>query len=741
MALRQRFLYSLLGWIPLMVLNMGPMIGLQLPWIAEATSHPMTIGLLNALLTLPPVLANRLYFTSGFRSLRQGSPTMDSLVAVGSAAALVYGLFILFKMASLLETGQASLAGHYVHQLFFESAATILTLITLGKYLEARSKQKTTVALTGLMDLTPKTATLRIDGVDRVVPVDEVQRGDVIAIKAGQNTPVDGKVLSGQAYVDESTMTGESLPVLKQAGDTILAGTLIKDGYLEFEATKVGEATTLQQIIRVMEATVTSKAPVSRLVDRISRWFVPTILFLSALTFVAWFVMGQPVEFALTTGIAVLVIACPCALGLATPVAIMVGTGKGASLGLLFKSAEALELAYQVDTLFIDKTGTLTTGRPVVKYLHPVEGQTTHHLLMVAASLEQSSTHPLGKAILDKAEVDHVPLMPVSAVQVDVGAGLMGTLEGKVALIGHQAYLESHGLSINAYWSSMAEKQAALGHTVLFMGYGGQFIGLLSIADSLKPGAQAVIHHMKAHHRRIVLLTGDRQETARVIAAEAGIDHVHAGLTPLDKLALIQSERAKGRTVAMVGDGINDAPALAAATVGIAMGKGTDIAMDSADVVMMRDDLNGLQVLLDLSRKVMQTIRQNLFWAFFYNVLGIPLAAGVLYLSTGWLLSPMVAAAAMSLSSVTVVLNALRLHQFAVTSTPHQHSTTMNTILHIEGMSCQHCRSRVESALNQLEGVKAVVDLKAATATVEHDDSVSLSDLTRAVEAAGYTVK
>lgn len=738
-----RFLYSLVGWLPLMVLNMGPMIGLHLPWVPDATSNPMTVGLLNALLTLPPVWVNRHYFAAGFRALRQGSPTMDSLVAVGSSAAIAYGLYVLFKLATLLETNQASMAGHWVHQLFFESAATILTLVTLGKYLEANSKHKTTAAITGLMNLSPKTATIQQNGNEVEIPVEAVKKGDIVVFKAGQTAPVDGMVLEGQAYVDESALTGESIPVLKNTGDTIRSGTVCKDGYLVFEATHVGEEATLNQIIRLMEATVASKAPVSKLVDRISRWFVPTVLVLAIVTMAGWLLAGHPFEFALTTSIAVLVIACPCALGLATPVAIMVGTGRGAAKGLLFKSAEALELAHQVDTLFLDKTGTLTTGHPTVKGLYPVEGQSATTLLKVAASLEKLSTHPLGKAVIDKAQAENVPLLETTSFKVDIGAGLSGNIQGDAAIIGHQAYLEAGGIAVEESWMTLGAKEAGLGHTVLFVAHKGSLLGLISVADSLKPGAKEAIAQLQRQNRHIVLLTGDRLETANAIATEAGINRVEAGLTPQEKQALVEAEQAKGHKVAMVGDGINDAPALAAATVGIAMGRGTDIALESADVVLMRDDLNSLLVLFTLSRNVMRTIKENLFWAFFYNVIGIPLAAGLFYLSTGWLLSPMVAAAAMSLSSVTVVLNALRLRGIKLdTSNKHfQKNSPMKTILHIEGMSCHHCTSTVEKALTAINGVQATVSLSSGTATVEHENSITVADLIKAVEAAGYSVK
>lgn len=764
--LKTRFLWSVAFWLPLFVVNMAPMAGFPvLPGIL-GHEHPLTTALINLLFTLPILYLNRVFFTNGFRSLFQGAPTMDTLVAMGSWAAVTYGLIVLFTISSMLEAGNPEDAKHLAHALYFESAATILTLVTFGKLLESRSKHQTTKAVTQLMELAPLTAFVLRNDQETEVPVENVQKGDIMVVRPGDRIPVDGLVLTGSSFVDEAALTGESKPVFKRPGDSVLSGSVNQTGFFTFEAVRVGPDATLSQIIHLVETASMSKTPLAKRVDRISRWFVPMTLLIGLLTTITWLIAGYPPDFALTTGIAVLVISCPCALGLATPVAVMVGTGRGAKRGIVFTSGDSLETAHHVSVVMLDKTGTVTTGNPSVTETLAFPNSDERSVLQVAASLENCSNHPFGVAIIQKNEVMGGSLLQVERAETVTGKGLSGFIDGKEALIGQASFLEEAGIPCPDTYLERINSLSETGKTPLFVALNKHMLGVIFVADSLRPGIKKAVERLLQNGKQVVMLTGDQAATANAIAREAGISTVHAGLLPHEKERIISSYQSEGKTVAMVGDGINDAPALIRADVGIAMGTGTDIALSSADVVLMRNDLNGLEDLFLLSKKVSATIKQNLFWAFFYNTLGIPLAAGVFYLSWGKLLNPEVAAAAMSLSSVTVVLNALRLNRLfrnnANTSTHHTETgkplvttsfplkdhqsnqikpTAMKTtILHIEGMSCGHCSATVEKALNALNDVQATVNLAQKTATVSHPDNLSTATLAKAVSDAGYNV-
>lgn len=769
--LKRRLLFSVLFLIPLLYIAMGPMMGIPVPAIFNVHRNPFTAALSELLLTLPVVFFNRAFFSRGLRSFLQRSPTMDTLVAMGSSAALLYGLYMLYRMGFAYESGATKTAAGFAHNLFFESAATILTLVTLGKYLEARAKGKTSTAITQLMDLAPKKAILIRNGAEVEVPVEEVQPGDEVAIKPGARIPVDGTIVSGSSYVDESALTGESMPVFKNPGDTVLSASVNQSGYFVFKAVRVGDDATLSQIIRLVEEAAASKAPLARLADRVSAVFVPVVLLIAFATTLTWLLLGHSLDFALTTGIAVLVISCPCALGLATPVAIMVGTGKGAENGVLFKSAVAIERARNVQTILLDKTGTVTTGKPTVTDILPMGKSTEESLLRTAAALEKQSEHPLAKAVLETARQKNLEIPPVNAFTAVPGKGIRGEMEGLPSLAGNREFLLENGFpEIPGEATQKVDALALQGKTPLYIASGTELLGILAVADPLRPGAKESIARLKAEGIRLVLLTGDNPRTAEAIAREAGIDDVRAGLLPKDKEKIVAERKALGETVAMAGDGINDAPALARADVGIAIGGGSDIALESADVILMREDLNALLTLLDLSRHVVRNIHENLFWAFIYNVLGIPIAAGVFYLSSGWLLSPMIAALAMSFSSVTVVLNALRLRRlkFSTSAERSTHkvfskknkeslpatgalspnpplprsSRNMKTItLHIEGMTCPHCSARVEKALKAVPEVSdAAVSLEKKEAIVHCEDSLDTRILEKAVTDAGYEV-
>lgn len=750
-ALRRRkkhLIWSVVFLVPLFYLSMGHMMGLPLPQVLH--THPLLLACLQLALVIPILSLNRNYFTVGFSRLVKLSPNMDSLVAVGAAAGLVYSLIEM----GLLAAGQVS----GMPDLYFESAGMILTLVTVGKYLEERSRGKTTGAISALLALAPESAVVRRQGQELTIPTEEIVAGDTVIVRQGGRIPVDGVITDGHAAVDESAITGESLPVEKVPGDAVTSATVTSSGYLELRATHVGGDTTLSQIIRLMEEAASSKAPISRLADRISGIFVPTVMAISLTAALLWaFVGGMDVRFCLSIAIAVLVISCPCALGLATPVAIMVGTGQAAQQGILIKSAESLELLHKVQTVVLDKTGTVTMGQPRVTDILCAPGVTEEELLCVAASAEKPSEHPLAHAIVEESQARHIPLCPVSGFRSVPGGGIQATLSGEAVLAGNAGYLAQNGVSLAAMEAD-AHRLAEDGKTPLFFAESGHLLGCIAVADVVKPDSAKAIAALRRMGRRVVLLTGDNQRTANAIARQIGVDQVIAQVLPQDKAKCVAQLQQQGQRVAMVGDGVNDAPALAQADVGLAIGAGTDIAIESADVVLMKSSLLDIPAAMDLSRAVLRNIKQNLFWAFFYNSIGIPVAAGVLYPALHLTLNPMLAAAAMSLSSVCVVSNALRLRgwkppffadqpaptaplpESAVFQSQGKEENTVNKTIHIDGMMCTHCTGRVEKALNDLPGVEATVDLDSKSAAVTCTPDVSDDTLRQAVEDAGYHV-
>ena len=739
--MKTRLIASAVFLVVLMYFTMGHMIGLPVPmWYHH---NPLMGALLQFFLTLPVVYLNRVYYTRGLKALWHRAPNMDSLIAVGSLAALIYGVAALFRMAAAMGNGDMETVHKYGENLYFESASMILTLITLGKFLETRAKGKTGDAIRALMDLSPKTATVRRDGVEMEVAVEDVRLGDTVIVRSGGRIPVDGTVLSGRASVDQSALTGESVPVEKAVGDTVAAATINTEGYLEFRADKVGEDTTLSQIIRMVEEAGGSKAPIARLADKIAGVFVPVVMGIALVAFAVWMIAKGDLEFALNIGISVLVISCPCALGLATPVAIMVGTGRGARMGLLFKNAEALENLHKVDTVVVDKTGTLTTGKPAVTDIIP-GGLQEAELLKLAAALEEKSEHPFAKAVLEKAAgVDHPQAANFETIP---GKGVSGVIEGKKFFGGNGRLMEELGVRIPA----LPDSVDAGGTPLHFASENGIYLGTIVAADVLKADSVAAVAAMKKMHLNVVMLTGDNEKTAKAIAAKAGIDRVISDVLPGDKAGAVERLRKEGHKVVMVGDGINDAPALVTADVGLAIGNGTDIAIESADVVLMNGSLMGVGNAVALSRATIRNIKENLFWAFFYNCLGIPVAAGALYPAFRILLNPMIGAAAMSCSSVFVVTNALRLRFFKpkeietepvnnVEHTTIKEETAMKTVIHVEGMMCGHCKMHVENACKGVPGVTdAVVDLAAKNVTVTGD--ADLTALKAAITEAGYQV-
>ena len=752
LGMKRRFVISLCFLLPLFYIAMGHMMGWPLPHFFHDSRNALSFALIQFLLVLPIMYVNDKYYKVGFKTLLHGSPNMDSLIALGSLAAVVYGVAALFQISYGMGHGDAERVSKWSMDLYFESAGMILTLITLGKYLETRSKGKTSEAISRLMDLAPKTATVLRDGAEVEIPVEDVAVGDLILVRPGASIPVDGEVTEGTSSVDESALTGESIPVEKGPGDRVVAASINKSGSFTFRATRVGDDTTLAQMIALVDEAASSKAPIAKLADQVAGIFVPTVIGIALVTAAVWLVLGYGVEHALTAGVAVLVISCPCALGLATPVAIMVGTGKGAENGILIKSAEALETLHTVSTVVLDKTGTVTEGRPRVTDLYPGEGITTEELLCVAASLEKPSEHPLAEAIVREAEERKIPLVPVRDFEAVHGRGVRAEVQGSHYLAGNRAMMEESGIDLGAE-HLMADGLAENGKTPLYFAQDGRLMGLIAVADTVKPSSAEAMCGFRALGIDVVMLTGDNQRTADAIGRELGVTKVIAEVLPQDKEAVIASLQTEGRRVAMVGDGINDAPALARSDVGLAIGAGTDVAIESADIVLMKSDLLDAVTAVELSKATIRNVKQNLFWAFIYNIIGIPLAAGVWFPLTGWQLNPMFAAAAMSLSSVSVVSNALRLKLFKPRrSHPAKSVPTgadghidmkkevcqMEKKLTIDGMMCQHCVAHVSKALNSLPGVTASVDLDTKTATVS--GTASDEALKKAVEEAGYSV-
>ena len=749
--MKKRLISSLCFWIVLMYFSMGHMMwGWPLPHFF-AENH-VAMGLLQLLLTVIIMVINQKFFINGFKSLWHRAPNMDALVALGSAAAFIYSTVALFAMTEAQVTGDASAVMTYMEEFYFESAATILTLITLGKLLESRSKGKTTDALKSLMKLAPKTATLLIGSEEVIVPITQVSKDDMFVVRPGESIPVDGTVLEGSSAVNESTLTGESIPVDKEAGDSVFAGTLNQSGFICCRATRVGEDTTLSQIIQMISDASATKAPIAKVADRVSGVFVPVVLAIALITVFVWLLVGQTVGFALARGISVLVISCPCALGLATPVAIMVGNGKGAKNGILFKTAVSLENTGKAKIVVLDKTGTITKGEPKVTDIISLNGISEDELLGLAYALEQKSEHPLAKAISMRTEEEGIKAKPVEDFRSMTGNGVVASLDGKSIIGGSYRFMKEQ-IQISEETGRQCELLAEEGKTPLFFAFDDELLGIIAVADTVKDDSSHAIKDMQDMGLRVVMLTGDNEVTAHAIGSKVGVDEVIAGVLPDGKEAVIRKLQEKGNVI-MVGDGINDAPALTRADIGIAIGAGADVAIDAADVVLMKNSLSDVPAAIRLSRATLRNIHQNLFWAFIYNTIGIPLAAGLFISILGWQLNPMFAAAAMSLSSFSVVTNALRLNSFRMYGREEdmnkisekdnaiKEDNTMEKKMLIEGMMCGHCEMHVKKALEAIDGVeKAEVSHETDTAVVTIAREVADDVLTQAVEEEGYQVK
>lgn len=740
--MKKRTIWSFIFLIPLMYVAMGHMAGLPQPSFLRGDANAVSFALTQLLLCIPVLYINRAYFERGFRSLIHGAPNMDTLISVGSGASLIYGIFAIYRMGYGLGTQNMELVHRYLHDLYFESAVMILALINIGKYLEARSKGKTSEAIQKLMDLAPKTALVERNGQVVEIAAEDMLTGDILQVKPGSSIPADGVVIEGRTSVDEAAITGESMPVEKKEGDTVTAATLNKTGFIRMRAARVGQDTTFSQIIRLVEEASSSKAPIARMADKIAGIFVPTVMGIALLTGIVWLLMGAEFEFALSCAIAVLVISCPCALGLATPVAIMVGTGKGAENGILIKSGEALEITHNVQSVVLDKTGTITEGKPVVTDIISF-GMSENKILEISAALEKKSEHPLAEAVLLKAKGMELPNAENFAAIP--GKGITAKIQGNIYYAGNQKLMQEQGISCEKALSSM-EKLSEEGKTPLILADEKQVLGIIGVADVVKPTSAKAIQELKKLGIQVIMLTGDNARTAKAIQKQLDIDTVIAEVLPQDKEREISRLQEEGKTVAMVGDGLNDAPALARADVGIAIGAGTDVAIESADIVLMKNDLQDVATAIELSKAVIRNIKENLFWAFFYNVCGIPLAAGVLYPVFGLKLSPMFGAAAMSLSSLFVVSNALRLRFFhslkkgktQPESIQEKKEEKNMYTMKIEGMMCPHCQAAVTKALEALEGTKAEVNLEKKEAYVE--TGLEKEALKKAVEDAGYQV-
>ena len=756
-SMKFRLKVSIVFLVILMYFSMGSMIGLPLPKFLSGEGNPVGFALTQLLLVLPVMYVNRKYYISGFKSLFHLSPNMDTLIAVGTVAAFTYGVIAIYVMGYALNNADMHTVTEYRMNLYFESVSMILTLITLGKFFETGSKARTTDAISKLIDLSPKRANVLRDGVEENILTEDVVVGDIVIVRPGESIPVDGTIIEGSTSVDESAITGESIPVQKEKGDKLIAATINKNGSVRIKATEVGEDTAISRIIALVEEASSSKAPIAKMADKVAGVFVPVVMGISLITFIVWLVLGYDFSFALNCAIAVLVISCPCSLGLATPVAIMVGTGKGAENGILIKSADALETTHSIDTVVLDKTGTVTEGKPVVTDILAFDID-ENEFLKLAAGVESASEHPLAEAIVEKAKEKKLEIVSPTEFQAISGRGIVASVGNSKIIAGNeQAIKEQYGNSENfAEVFKKGNELAAQGKTPMYFTKDGKLLGIIAVADTIKKDSKEAIQALKNRNIDVVLLTGDHKNTAMAIAKEAGIKKVIAEVLPTDKEEHIRKLMEAGHKVAMVGDGINDSPALARADVGIAIGAGTDIAIESADIVLMHSSLKDVATAIDLSKAVIRNIKQNLFWAFFYNSIGIPLAAGVFYLSLGWKLSPMFGAAAMGMSSVCVVSNALRLRAFKpkkvkknniendeieLIENNRKEDNKMTTVINVNGMMCEHCKATVEKVTRGVEGVSnSLVNLDAKNVTIEHSADTDLEKVKKAITDAGYEV-
>jgi len=756
-SMKFRLKVSIVFLVILMYFSMGSMIGLPLPKFLSGEGNPVGFALTQLLLVLPVMYVNRKYYISGFKSLFHLSPNMDTLIAVGTVAAFTYGVIAIYVMGYALNNADMHTVMEYRMNLYFESVSMILTLITLGKFFETGSKARTTDAISKLIDLSPKRANVLRDGVEENILTEDVVVGDIVIVRPGESIPVDGMIIEGSTSVDESAITGESIPVQKEKGDKLIAATINKNGSVRIKATEVGEDTAISRIIALVEEASSSKAPIAKMADKVAGVFVPVVMGISLITFIVWLALGYDFSFALNCAIAVLVISCPCSLGLATPVAIMVGTGKGAENGILIKSADALETTHSIDTVVLDKTGTVTEGKPVVTDILAFDID-ENEFLKLAAGVESASEHPLAEAIVEKAKEKSLEIVSPTEFQAISGRGIVASVSGSKIIAGNeQAIKEQYGNSENfREVFKKGNELAAQGKTPMYFGKDNKLLGIIAVADTIKKDSKEAIQALKNRNIDVVLLTGDHKNTAMAIAKEAGIKKVIAEVLPTDKEEHIRELMEAGHKVAMVGDGINDSPALARADVGIAIGAGTDIAIESADIVLMHSSLKDVATAIDLSKAVIRNIKQNLFWAFFYNSIGIPLAAGVFYLSLGWKLSPMFGAAAMGMSSVCVVSNALRLRAFKpkkvkknniendeieLIENNRKEDNKMTTVINVNGMMCEHCKATVEKVTRGVEGVSnSLVNLDAKNVTIEHSADTDLEKVKKAITDAGYEV-
>ena len=756
-SMKFRLKVSIVFLAILMYFSMGSMIGLPLPKFLSGEGNPVGFALTQLLLVLPVMYVNRKYYISGFKSLFHLSPNMDTLIAVGTVAAFTYGVIAIYVMGYALNNADMHTVTEYRMNLYFESVSMILTLITLGKFFETGSKARTTDAISKLIDLSPKRANVLRDGVEENILTEDVVVGDIVIVRPGESIPVDGMIIEGSTSVDESAITGESIPVQKEKGDKLIAATINKNGSVRIKATEVGEDTAISRIIALVEEASSSKAPIAKMADKVAGVFVPIVMGISLITFIVWLALGYDFSFALNCAIAVLVISCPCSLGLATPVAIMVGTGKGAENGILIKSADALETTHSIDTVVLDKTGTVTEGKPVVTDILAFDID-ENEFLKLAAGVESASEHPLAEAIVEKAKEKSLEIVSPTEFQAISGRGIVASVDDSKIIAGNeQAIKDQYGNSENFTEAfKKGNELAAQGKTPMYFGKDGKLLGIIAVADTIKKDSKEAIQALKNRNIDVVLLTGDHKNTAMAIAKEAGIKKVIAEVLPTDKEEHIRELIEAGHKVAMVGDGINDSPALARADVGIAIGAGTDIAIESADIVLMHSSLKDVATAIDLSKAVIRNIKQNLFWAFFYNSIGIPLAAGVFYLSLGWKLSPMFGAAAMGMSSVCVVSNALRLRAFKpkkvkknniendeieLIENNRKEDNKMTTVINVNGMMCEHCKATVEKVTRGVEGVSnSLVNLDAKNVTIEHSADIDLEKVKKAITDAGYEV-